>query len=47
MRDYKGEEINYPFNYNIYINKFLELNNNNAESLKIIELWGGEPLLGI
>lgn len=43
----KGFQINHPQDYSIYINKLLELDPNNKNTLTSIELWGGEPLLGL
>lgn len=41
------EDIPNPQDYSIYINKLLELNANNKNTLEAIELCGGEPLLGL
>lgn len=43
----KGLQISHPQDYSIYINKLLELNPKNKNTLTSIELWGGEPLLGL
>lgn len=44
---YKAWQISQPQDYSIYINKLLELNIKNKDTLESIELWGGEPLLGM
>lgn len=41
------ERINHPQDYSIYIDKLLKLNPVNKTYLENIELWGGEPLLGL
>lgn len=43
----EGLQISHPQDYSIYINKLLELNPENKNTLTSIELWGGEPLLGL
>lgn len=43
----EGLQISHPQDYSIYIEKLLELNPKNRETLISIELWGGEPLLGL
>lgn len=45
-KNYKMK-INHPQDYNIYIDKLLYFNIKNKETLESIELWGGEPLLGL
>lgn len=39
------DEIKHPQDYNIYINKLLQLDVNNRATINSIELWGGEPTL--
>lgn len=41
----KDNIIQQPINFQQYIDKFLQYNNNNVNSLTTIDLWGGEPLL--
>ena len=43
----KAWSISHPQDYSIYIDKLLELNIKNKETLEAIELLGGEPLLGM
>lgn len=41
------ETISHPQDYSIYIDKILELHPDNSKTIETIELWGGEPLLGL
>ena len=46
-KDCKMEPISHPQGYLKYINKVKLLNPNNKDTITSIELWGGEPLIGL
>jgi len=46
-KDCKMEPISHPQGYLKYINKVKSLNPNNKDTITSIELWGGEPLIGL
>ena len=46
-KDCKMEPISHPQGYLKYINKVKSLNPNNRDTITSIELWGGEPLIGL